>query len=131
MDVYYFVIAITFLLCHSINVPQGDQTSYRNKVIWVFMPIMIFGALRVDFGTDYSQYEMWYYEWHGTGHKMDSDLHAEVLYQWLNIVMPTWRSLLILVSTAVVGAFMMMYSKNGEPEMLMFACLFTILYLGQ
>lgn len=131
MDVYYFVIALTFLLCHSIIVPQGDQIAYRKKVIWVFMPIMIYGALRVDFGTDYSQYEMWYYEWHGTEHILDSDLHAEVFYQWLNIVMPTWRSLLILVSTAVVGAFMMMFYKYVDPKYLMLAVFFTMLYPDQ
>ena len=131
MDVYYFVIIFTFILCYTIKVPYDDQNTYRRKVILVFMPIMIFGALRVDFGVDYSQYETWYYEWHDTGHEIDSDLHAEIIYQWLNIVMPTWRSLLILVSGSIVGAFMMMYSKYVEPNMLMLAVVFTMLYPDQ
>ena len=131
MDVYYFVILITLLLCHFIKVPANDAKAYRNKVIWVFIPIFIYGALRVDFGVDYSQYEMWYYEWHGKGFQIDKDLHAEIGYQWLNLVVPSWRMLLIIVSTVVVVAFMMMYSKYVKPEMLMLAMVFTMLYPDQ
>lgn len=131
MDVYYFVIFITFLLCYFIKVPANDEKAYRNKVIWVFVPILIFGALRVDFGVDYGQYEMWYYEWHGTGFQIDKDEHAEIGYQWLNIVIPSWRLLVILVSTSVVVAFMMMYSKYVAPQMLMLAMVFTMLYPDQ
>lgn len=131
MDVYYFVIFITFLLCYFIKVPAFDTKAYRNKVIWVFVPILIYGALRVDFGADYSIYEIWYYEWHGTGFKIDSSEHAEIGYQWLNMVVPSWRLLLIVVSTSVVGAFMMMYSKYVAPKMLMLAMFFTMLYPDQ
>lgn len=131
MDVYYFVIFITFLLCYFIKVPANNEKAYRNKVIWVFVPILIFGALRVEFGVDYGQYEMWYYEWHGTGFQIDKDEHAEIGYQWLNIIIPSWRLLVILVSTSVVVAFMMMYSKYVKPEMLMLAMVFTMLYPDQ
>lgn len=131
MDVYFFVIFITLLLCYFIKVPVNDEIAYRKKVIWVFIPILIFGALRVDFGVDYGQYEMWYYEWHGTDFQIDPNEHAEIGYQWLNIIMPSWRLLVILVSTSVVVAFMMMYSKYVAPEMLMLALVFTMLYPDQ
>ena len=131
MDVYYFIIAITFFLCYYIKVPKNDIKAYQWKVFWVFVPILIYGALRVDFGVDYGQYEMWYYEWHGYVTEVDPEEHAEIGYQWLNLVVPSWRLLLIIVSTAVVGAFMMMYSKYVAAEMLMLAMFFTMLYPDQ
>ena len=131
MDVYYFVIAITLLLCYLIKVPKNDVKAYQRKVFWVFVPILIFGALRVDFGPDYPQYEMWYYEWHGNVTEVDSSEHAEIGYQWLNLVVPSWRLLLIIVSTSVVAAFIMMYSKYVAPEMLMLAMVFTMFYPNQ
>ncbi len=131
MDVYYFVIVITFLLCYLIKVPQNDVKAYQWKVFWVFVPILIFGALRVDFGPDYSEYESWFYEWHGHLTEFDREHHSEIGYQWLNMVMPTWRSLLMLVSTSVVAAFIMMYSKYVAPEMLMLAMVFTMFYPNQ
>lgn len=131
MDVYYYVIAITFLLCYLIKVPKNDVKAYQRKVFWVFVPILIFGALRVDFGPDYPEYESWFYEWHGHLTEFDRDHHSEIGYQWLNMVMPTWRSLLILVSTAVVAAFIMMYSKYVAPDMLLLAMVFTMFYPDQ
>lgn len=131
MDVYIFVVLITFYLCHHIRVPNNDIKAYQKKVFWVFVPILIFGALRVDFGTDYRQYEMWYYEWHKYLKSVDYDEHAEVGYQWLNMIVPSWRLLLIIVSSAVVGAFIMMYSKYVAPKMLMLAVMFTMLYPDQ
>ena len=131
MDVYYFVIFITFLLCILIKVPANDAKAYQRKVVWVFMPILIYGALRVDFGTDYSLYEMWYYEWHGHATEVDREHHAEIGYQWLNFVVPSWRLLVIIVSSSVVGAFMMMYTKYVAPKMLMLAMFFTMLYPDQ
>lgn len=128
MDVYLFVIFITFLLCYFIKVPANDAKAYQKKVIWVFVPILIYGALRVDFGIDYPRYEEWYYEWHGAGFQIDTELHAEVGYQWLNMIVPSWRLLLIIVSTSVVGAFVMMYSRYVKPEMLLLAMFFTMLY---
>jgi len=97
----------------------------------VFVPILIFGALRVDFGPDYPEYESWFYEWHGHLTEFDREHHSEIGYQWLNMVMPTWRSLLMLVSTSVVAAFIMMYSKYVAPEMLMLAMVFTMFYPNQ
>lgn len=131
MDVYYFVIAITFLLCYCIKTPKNDIKAYKLKVFWVFVPILIYGALRVDFGNDYPTYEMWYYEWHGNVTEVDPNEHAEIGYQWLNFIVPSWRLLLIIVSTSVVGAFMMMYSKYVAPEMLLLAMVFTMLYPDQ
>lgn len=131
MDVYYFVIILTFILCKYIKVPENDLKAYTIKVIWVFMPIMIYGALRYDFGNDYWQYEMWYNQWHRYMTEVDSDEHAEVGYQWLNMIMPTWQSLLILVSGSVVAAYMLLYSKYVDPKVLMVAVFFTMLYPDQ
>lgn len=131
MDVYYFVILVTLFLCYIIKIPDGDEKAYLRKVICVFTPIMLFGALRKDFGIDYHNYEEWYYEWQESGYIVDEDLHAEIGYQWLSKIMPSWRLLLIFVSTSVVGAYIMSYYKYVEPNYLILAMVFTMFYPDQ
>lgn len=128
MDVYYLVILVTFVLCYLIKVPIYDRKGYTIKVILVFVPILIYGALRVDFGFDYTEYERLYYLFHNNAQNISSEEHVEVGYQWLNYIMPSWRSLLILVSTTVIVAYVILYSKYVHPSMLMLALFFTFFY---
>lgn len=132
MDVYYFVIVVTFLICYSYRVRTGDQKDYLKKLIWVFLPVFIFGALREDFGIDYPYYMYEYYLIHGHPENIDEfTIHSELGYQWLEVIMPSWRSLVMLVSSMVVLAFVFLYYKYVEPKMIFFAVFFTFLYPDQ
>lgn len=128
MDVYYFIILLTLFLSYNIKIPEGDYNAYCKKVFWVFFPLLIFGALRVDFGNDYSSYEEDFYTLHNHPELVDPNAHAEIGYQWLNVIMPSWRLLLAFVSTMVVLGFIKLYSKNINPKMLTPAMFFTMLY---
>ena len=132
MDVYYFVIAITFLLCYIIKVPAHDEKAYLKKVIWVFMPIMIYGALRVDFGIDYANYEAEFNLLNGHPENIDVDyIHSELGYQWLEVIIPSWRLLVVLVSSLVVLGYVYLYYRYVQPEFFFFVVIFTFLYPDQ
>lgn len=95
MLVYYTVFIITILLCGII--PAKTDKEYLRKLILVFLPLFLFGALRVDFGIDYTGYELDYYQFHTAG-VPDHEAHSEVGYQWIEILMPSWRSLVSLTA---------------------------------
>lgn len=132
MDVYYFVIVITFLICLFYKEKKGDRKDYLIKLMWVFLPVFIFGALRKDFGIDYPYYESEFYLLNGHSEKIDvTSIHSELGYQWLEVIMPNWRSLVILVSSMVVLAFIFLFYKYVEPKMIMFVIFFTFFYPDQ
>lgn len=131
MDVFYIVIVVTLFLCYSIKIPEGDERAYRKKIIWTFLPVFVFGALRVNFGVDYEQYEREYYELHGNFNLIDPNGHSELGYQFLNVVMPTWRLLVVLVSSIVVFAYGFLYYKYIPSKCLMAVLIFTLFYPDQ
>lgn len=126
MDVYIFVVIFTFIFCSQIKVQNGDRKAYLRKIIWCFLPIFIYGALRENFGIDYSSYKYDYELLHGNAQFVDEDEHAEIGFQWLNVMIPSWRLLVMLVSTMVISGFALLYYKYVEPRMLMLALFFTM-----
>lgn len=126
MDVYIFVVIFTFIFCSQIKVQNGDQKAYLKKIIWCFLPIFIYGALRENFGIDYPEYKYDYELLHGNAQFIDEDAHSEIGYQWLEVIIPSWRLLVMFVSTMVVSGFALLYYKYVEPRMLMLVLFFTM-----
>lgn len=131
MDVYIFVVVFTFIICSQIKVKNGDQKAYLKKIVWCFFPIFLFGALRENFGIDYPVYKSNFAYLNGNPQLVDPDAHEEIGFQWLNVIMPSWRLLVMFVSTSVVFAFGFLYYKYVEPKMLMLALFFTMFYPWQ
>ncbi|UKK47493.1 EpsG family protein [Prevotella sp. E9-3] len=131
MDVYIFVVIFTFIFCSQIKVQNGDRKAYLEKIIWCFLPIFIYGALRENFGIDYPEYKYNYELLHGNAQFIDEDDHAEIGFQWLNVMIPSWRLLVMLVSTMVISGFALLYYKYVEPRMLMLALFFTMFDPGR
>lgn len=120
MSVYYAVFVLTILLC--IFVPANTDKEYIGKLIIVFSPLFLFGALRVDFGLDYEAYENLYYSIKGTSiENLDESEHAELGYQVLNLVMPTWRSLLVLTSFMLCFSIVFLFYKCLDRNNLLLA----------
>lgn len=120
MSVYYTVFIITVLLC--IFVPAKTDKDYIRKLIVVFLPLFLFGALRVDFGLDYATYEDMFHNFHGSSlGEMDESDHAELGYQALNSIMPTWRSLLVLTSFMLCFSIGFLFYKSLDKNNLILA----------
>lgn len=97
MKAYYLVFVLTLLL--SVVLQARTDKQWRWKLFFTFLPLFIFGAIRVDFGNDYSTYEAVYESVHSSNMFVsDEDAHAEIGYQLLNWIMPSFRSLLVLNS---------------------------------
>lgn len=97
MKAYHLVFVLTLLL--SVVLQARTDKQWRWKLFLTFLPLFVFGAIRVDFGNDYSSYEAFYESVHSMGtFKFDTDAHSEIGYQLLNWIMPSFRSLLVLNS---------------------------------
>lgn len=95
MKAYYLVFVLTLLL--SVVLKARTDKQWRWKLFLTFLPLFVFGAIRVDFGNDYSSYEAIYESVHSMGiFRFDTDAHAEIGYQLLNRIMPSFRLLLVL-----------------------------------
>lgn len=120
MSVYYAVFILTVLLC--IIIPAKTDKEYIRKLIIVFLPLFLFGALRVDFGLDYATYEGLYHSIHESSlEKLDESDHAELGYQVLNLIMPTWRSLLVLTSFMLCFSIGFLFYKCLDRNKLLLA----------
>lgn len=120
MSVYYAVFILTVLLC--ILVPAKTDKEYIRKLIIVFLPLFLFGALRVDFGLDYAGYDDLYHSIHESSlEKLDESDHIEIGYQVLNLIMPTWRSLLVLTSFMLCFSIGFLFYKCLDRNKLLLA----------
>jgi len=95
MKAYYFVFVLTLLV--SIFYEAKTDKQWQWKLFWTFLPLFIYAAIRVDYGNDYSAYEGIYNEIHTQGFfQFDYDAHSELGFQFLNRILPSFRSLLVL-----------------------------------
>ena len=95
MKAYYLVFFIMFLI--SLLYQAKDDKQWRWKLFWTFLPLFIYGAIRLDYGNDYMAYESIYNEIHSQSlFQFDYDAHSELGFQLLNHILPSFRSLLVL-----------------------------------
>lgn len=126
MLVYLFVYLLTLLLCYII--PANNQKDYLRKLIFVFIPLFLFGALREGF-SDQNTYEGIFEEIHGLSTFVyDENAHSEIGYQWLCYIMPSFRALLIFTAALMCAAYIVFFYKNIPPKGLMVAI--TMLFLS-
>lgn len=95
MKAYYLVFFLTLVL--SWWLPAENEKQHKWKLFWMFLPLFVFAAIRVDFGNDYPVYEEFFDEVHRYfDFKLDSDVRLEMGFQWLNHLLPSYRALLVL-----------------------------------
>lgn len=102
MRVYLIVFVLT-LLCQFI--PAKDEKGYKIRLLFTFLPLFIYGAIRVNYGLDYETYEKIFYESHLWANYTDASEHAETGFLLLNRIVPTWRLFLIVTSALVCFAY--------------------------
>lgn len=126
MLVYLFVYLLTLLLCYII--PAHNQKDYLRKLIFVFIPLFLFGALREGF-SDQDTYEGIFQEIHRlSSFIFDENAHSEIGYQWLCYIMPSFRALLVFTAALMCAAYIVFFYKNVPPKSLALAI--TMLFLA-
>lgn len=126
MLVYLFVYLLTLVLCYVI--PAKDNNGYLKKLIIVFIPLFLFGALRERF-SDQLTYEGIYNEIHYmSSFVFDADAHSEVGYQWLCYIMPSFRALLVFSAALMCVAYIVFFYKNVPQKGLIVAI--SLLFLS-
>lgn len=95
MRAYYLVFCLAFLVSLVYEVKNDKQ--WKWKLFLTFVPLFVYGAIRVDFGNDYATYEDIFEQIKmSESFVLDFNAHEEVGFQLLNRILPSYRSLLVL-----------------------------------
>lgn len=123
MTVYWTIAIITVLLNFF---PVKTDKEYSIRLFISLIPLFLYGAFRVDFGLDYRGYEVFFEETHR--YIGQPDERMEIGYYYLNRLLPSFRSLLILQTLLLCVAYFFLF-KNYIPSK--YAWLgFTLLFLN-
>ena len=126
MIVYFIVFIVTFLLSYFL--PARNDKEYKWKLVIMFIPLFLFGALRVDMGNDYHVYASYFEEFHGGGSfSFDESSHSEIGFQLLCFIMPSYRSILILNTFLLCLAFALFIYRNVPKQYIWVAVLIIFL----
>lgn len=126
MKAYYLVFFLTLLF--SLFIEAKTDKQWRWKLFWTFLPLFIYGAIRVDYGNDYSSYEELFNLIHGhSDFDLDRDLHAELGYQLLNKIIPSYRLLLVLSAFILSFSLGVFCCKNIPQKYLWLAIILIFL----
>lgn len=108
MRVYLIVFIVTFLIQF---IPVKNNKQYLRRVLLTFIPLFLFGALRVDFGLDYPAYEAEFQYAHIANELSDVSGHSEIGYVVLETIVPTWRLLIVLTTALTCFAYGLLFYK--------------------
>lgn len=126
MAVYYFVFFLTLLLSYFL--PAKTDKQWYWKLFWTFLPLFLFGALRVNFGNDYLAYKYIFEECHySLNFQYDESVHSEYGFQLLCFLMPSFRFILILNTLLLCLAFALFCHRNVPRDFLWLAVLLIFL----
>ena len=121
MTVYftlYFAIVLIYLVPFKI--------SFNSKLFISFLLIFIYGAFRIDYGSDYSGYEKFFDDFHSQK-LMDIDSKYEVGYQLLNMILPSYRMVIIVLTALLSISYYSLFKKYIIRKYIILA--FSILFI--
>lgn len=102
--IYYWILFFVILFVTFAG--KGEKISLFISVLLFFL----FFAFRIGFTPDYYNYEQYFYQFHDSPF-IDSDNRVEIGFQWLCIVLPSYRALLI-VYTALYSVCIYLAMQN-------------------
>lgn len=116
MNIYFLIMFVTLVLQYVL--PASNEKAYLRKCILSFIPFFIYAAIRVDFGPDYSSYEIFFDHMRTLSLKDydTSEEHMEIGFAVLNTILPSFRSLLVLDSLLVACTFVFIFYKYVPPK---------------
>lgn len=104
MDIY-FILSIFIVLINLL--PVKNKRQYSVRLLFSLFILFIYGAFRVDYGLDYPAYENYF-----NGVKLygiEADERLEVGYYFLNKILPSYRSLLIIQTLLLCSAYFYLF----------------------
>lgn len=105
MAIYCLVALFTILA--NILLPVKTKQGYSIRLFISLIPLFLFGALRLNFGLDYQGYLDFFNEAKLFGHSADERM--EIGYYYLNKILPSFRSLLVLQSALVCISYFYLF----------------------
>lgn len=116
MKIYFILMFVTLIL--QFVLPAKNKKGYLRKCLLSFIPFFIYAAIRVNFGPDYASYETFFEHMEGTSiQDYDTSIeHMEIGFAYLNTIIPSFRTLLVLDSLLVASTFVFVFYKYIPPK---------------
>ncbi len=124
MLVYFSILAIIIIIC---AFPSYSPRKNNIKLIFCITLIFLFMALRVDYGGDYSSYEDYFNYFHSVGGFAANTVESG--FYWLVTIMPSYRSLLVVISLLFCSALFFLFKHYIPARYWAFA--FFILFISK
>jgi hypothetical protein len=127
---FYFIYGvILFLILTACLLIDKDQKKNNYILLFSLFLVFIFMAFRKNFTPDYGLegYEGLFNTIHAYGY--DKDLHSEIGYQWLNIILPSYRSVIVITSLLFCSALFFLFKRYISPKYWAFA--FVVLFIDK
>lgn len=118
MDIYYLICISSIII--SCLLPSANEKEYKWRVSLSFLPLFLFGALRVNFGLDYSTYESLFNVVHATS-RFYKDSNTEIGFLYLLKILPDWRYVITFGSFVLCLSWIVLLYRNVVPRGLTFA----------
>jgi len=94
-------------------IPVSTDKTFRLRMFVTFSVMFVYGAFRVNYGYDYPTYEEFYDAVHSYGLL---ETRVEAGYTFLNKIMPSFRTLLIITSALTCFAYYWMFTRFVTPQ---------------
>ena len=124
--IYFGILLLIIIACafHGKN-----QKSDNFILVFAIFLIFCFMAFRKDFTPDYGVrgYEGLFNALHS--HGISKKLHSEIGYQWLNIILPSYRMVIVITSLLFCSALFFLFRRYILPKYWAFA--FLILFVSK
>ena len=124
--IVYWILLILIIITLTFPVVKHTENTSTIKLIISFILIFIYGAIRVDYGADYEGYKL-SYEYMQDQIGLDPNHHIEIGFQIICKILPSYRSLIILLTSLVCCSYFFLFKDYIYPKYRMFS--FILLFL--
>lgn len=105
MAIEYWLLSISIIVI--LIFPIKSKGEYSVRLILSLLLLFIYGAFRVNYGPDYTVYENFFDGVKNYGHAFNERM--ELGYFYLNKILPTFRSLLIIQTLLLCTAYYFLF----------------------
>ena len=126
MNIFFLLLFVIIVL--NLVIPSDNQRAHNLGLVFSFALIFIYGALRVNYGSDYQAYENIYFNINSGMY--DNKNNWEIGFIFLNQIVPSYRVLIIVLTLFFCICQYILFKKYipASYTILSFILLFLITY---
>lgn len=115
----YYLLFLFIIFFHLVPATTGYYTKW--KLVFSFLLIFVYAAIREDYGRDYVTYKYFFEEIQKHGDIRSESSNIEIGYFFINKILPSHRSLLIILAMFTCFTYYWLFKNFIPPKYYAFA----------